>query len=104
MEAQKDTQKLKSDLSSVAVILSSIYKEKQETVEKVGSKDIFKEVREINKEVREINKALNDEDELNTMSPTSRENYIANLHSSRKRLLEDWKELEAQERIRRQKK
>jgi len=91
--AENDTKKLKSDLSNAVAMFTSMCQKKQEAelAEKRAEGDVIFET------ITKLNHALNDTESLNSMTPTSRQNYVNTLKTRRKRFIQKMLELEANE-------
>ena len=86
-----ETKKLKSDLSDMVVLLTSVYKKEKQTPSENGKKSDI-----IFQDLRDVNIALSDIDYLNSMSPRTREAYVDGMKYRRRRLALQLKELETE--------
>lgn len=102
LEAENERKKIKSELSSKAlVMLSSIIKARQESrkekeqnpfdVEYLTNSDSLLE------HLMELNQAIKDEERLNSISPSTGEEYVDILKAQRKRLIKRMWELHQKE-------
>lgn len=97
---QNETKKLKSDLSDVVLLLSSVYKEKQQEKEEAQRttpepKETYDDVLA---QVEKLTNKLQDEDALKLMPSTTRADYIESLQSRLARMVKKLKKLEEEDK------
>lgn len=81
-----------------------IYKERQEPSKELpvptrNEVEVIEDEYTLFATVRELNKELGDEETLNRMDPTTREDYVASLELRRKRLVAKMRMLETREAL-----
>jgi hypothetical protein len=87
MEAQAETKKLKSEISQAVSLLTSMCKKKEEDMKK--QEDSAEDTMEYRKDklfivIAQLNSALKDQETLNSMSPTTRDDYVQCITPRRK--------------------
>jgi exonuclease I len=88
-EADRETKKLKADISDVVVMISSIYKERENTKrtkENMPQREVFTNSKDVLAEIKTLSDALNDKVTFDSMPVTTREEYLQALNEKRNRL------------------
>ena len=90
-DAEMETKRIKAEIMSSLAMFNSFYKERQQSTTQTA---VAYDKNTVLDKVVQCNLALNDTDTINSMSPRTREQYVASVTKRRRRLVAEMVNLE----------